>query len=277
MDLISVGFVGGGNMTRAIAGGLLASGFSAAHMLIAEPSAERRETLRQELADVAITDDNSEVAANSDCMVLAVKPQILAMVCRDLAEQAQRTKPLIVSIAAGVRSEDIDRWLGGHFAIVRVMPNQPALLRQGVSGIFANERVTATEYAGAERIMAAVGRVVRVPREADIDAVTAVSGSGPAYLYLLIDMLIQTARTLGLDEQAAATLALETACGAAALAAASDESMQELIARVRSPGGTTAAALDSLEEQNIRGIFANALTAARDRAVALADEAHKQD
>ncbi|MDH3532946.1 MAG: pyrroline-5-carboxylate reductase, partial [Gammaproteobacteria bacterium] len=127
------------------------------------------------------------------------------------------------------------------------------------------------------RIMAAVGRVVRVPREADIDAVTAVSGSGPAYLYLLIDMLIQTARTLGLDEQAAATLALETACGAAALAAASDESMQELIARVRSPGGTTAAALDSLEEQNIRGIFANALTAARDRAVALADEAHKQD
>jgi len=277
MGEISVGFVGGGNMTRAIAGGLLASGFSATDILISEPSAEQREILRQEFPGVATTDGNSEAAAQSDYLVLAVKPQILATACRDLAGQVQRTRPLIISIVAGIRSDDIDRWLGGNLAIVRVMPNQPALLQQGVSGVFANERVTAAEQAGAERIMAAVGRVVSVPREADIDAVTAISGSGPAYFYLLIDMLMQTAQQLGLDDQAAATLAMETASGAAALATASGESMQKLIARVRSPGGTTAAALDSLEEQNIRDIFARALTAARDRAVALADEAHKQD
>lgn len=277
MGEISVGFVGGGNMTRAIAGGLLASGFSATDILISEPSAKQREILRQEFPGVATTDGNSEAAAQSDYLVLAVKPQILATACRDLAGQVQRTRPLIISIVAGIRSDDIDRWLGGNLAIVRVMPNQPALLQQGVSGVFANERVTAAEQAGAERIMAAVGRVVSVPREADIDAVTAISGSGPAYFYLLIDMLMQTAQQLGLDDQAAATLAMETASGAAALATASGESMQKLIARVRSPGGTTAAALDSLEEQNIRDIFARALTAARDRAVALADEAHKQD
>ena len=277
MGEISVGFVGGGNMTRAIAGGLLASGFSATDILISEPSAKQREMLRQEFPGVATTDGNGEAAAQSDYLVLAVKPQILATACRDLAGQVQRTRPLIISIVAGIRSDDIDRWLGGNLAIVRAMPNQPALLQQGVSGIFANERVTAAEQAGAERIMAAVGRVVSVPREADIDAVTAISGSGPAYFYLLIDMLMQTARQLGLDDQAAATLAMETASGAAALATASGESMQKLIARVRSPGGTTAAALDSLEEQNIRDIFARALTAARDRAVALADEAHKQD
>lgn len=277
MGEISVGFVGGGNMTRAIAGGLLASGFSATDILISEPSAKQREILRQEFPGVATTDGNSEAAAQSDYLVLAVKPQILATACRDLAGQVQRTRPLIISIVAGIRSDDIDRWLGGNLAIVRVMPNQPALLQQGVSGVFANERVTAAEQAGAERIMAAVGRVVSVPREADIDAVTAISGSGPAYFYLLIDMLMQTAQQLGLDDQAAATLAMETASGAAALATAGGESMQKLIARVRSPGGTTAAALDSLEEQNIRDIFARALTAARDRAVALADEAHKQD
>lgn len=277
MGEISVGFVGGGNMTRAIAGGLLASGFSATDILISEPSAKQREILRQEFPGVATTDGNSEAAAQSDYLVLAVKPQILAAACRDLASQVQRTRPLVISIVAGIRSDDIDRWLGGNLAIVRVMPNQPALLQQGVSGVFANERVTAAEQAGAERIMAAVGRVVSVPREADIDAVTAISGSGPAYFYLLIDMLMQTAQQLGLDDQAAATLAMETASGAAALATASGESMQKLIARVRSPGGTTAAALNSLEEQNIRDIFARALTAARDRAVALADEAHKQD
>ena len=146
----------------------------------------------------------------------------------------------------------------------------------GVSGVFANNRVTTSQLERAERVMAAVGRVVRVADEADIDVVTAISGSGPAYFFLLIDMLETTARELGLDEQAAQSLALETATGAAALAASSDTSMDELIARVRSPGGTTAAALDSLDAADVRAIFARAFTAARDRAVALADAAHDQ-
>ena len=175
------------------------------------------------------------------------------------------------------RSDDIDRWLGGDLAIVRVMPNQPALIRQGASGLFANARVSSSDIERARQIMGAVGTVVTVDREADIDAVTAVSGSGPAYVFLLIDMLEKTAVDLGLEETAAARLAIDTAAGAAALAKASGDSMNTLIERVRSPGGTTAAALDSLEAQNVRAIFADALAAARDRAVVLADEAHKQD
>ena len=273
----TVGFIGGGNMTRAIVRGLLASGFAAADILIAEPSADQRNILAQDLPGANISDDNNEAAARAACLVLAVKPQVLTVVCDELAHTVQQTKPLIISIAAGVRSDDIDAWLGGGLAVVRVMPNQPALLGLGVSGLFANEQTNVEQKERATNILSAVGNVVQVPRETDIDAVTAISGSGPAYFFLLIDMLARTAREFGLDEQVAHTLAVETASGAAALATASDEPMDALIARVRSPGGTTAAALDSLEQQNIRDIFARALTAARDRAVVLADRAHTQD
>ena len=155
------------------------------------------------------------------------------------------------------------------------MPNQPALLRLGVSALFANAKSGESDRDLAETIMAAVGKVVWVGNESDIDSVTAISGSGPAYFYLLIDMLVQIATSLGLDDAAARTLATETALGASTLAAASDEAMDELIAKVRSPGGTTAAALDSLEDQNVRAIFNTALRAARDRAIELADEAGK--
>jgi len=265
-----VGFIGGGNMTRAIAGGLLASGFSASNIAIAEPAAEQRARLADELPDTSITESNHTVAAQVGCLVLATKPQVLANVCRDLAATVQANKPLIVSIAAGVRSSDIDSWLGGGLAVVRAMPNQPALLRLGVSALYANEEASAGDRELAATIMGSVGKVVTVPTEEDT---TAISGSGPAYFYLLIDMLAKTAKTLGLDEAAARTLATETAVGAAALATNSDETMDELIARVRSPGGTTAAALDYLEQQDVRDIFAAALTAARNKAAQLADEA----
>ena len=270
-----VGFIGGGNMTRAIAGGLLASGIAGSDIAIAEPSSEQRQNLAEELPGIEITADNSAVAAEANCLVLALKPQVLAHVCRELAAVAQTNKPLIVSIAAGIRSSDIDTWLGGGLAVVRVMPNQPALLRLGVSALFANDQVSDDDRRVATTIMSAVGKVVQVATEADIDAVTAISGSGPAYFYLLIDVLVSTAKNLGLDERAARTLATETAVGAAALAADSDEAIDQLIARVRSPGGTTAAALDSLEQQGVRDIFATALIAARDRATELADEAGK--
>jgi len=268
-----VGFIGGGNMTRAIAGGLLASGFSASDIAVADPSAKQRARLADELPDVSITESNHAVAEHVGCLVLATKPQVLANVCRDLAATVQAEKPLIVSIAAGVHSTDIDSWLGDGLAVVRVMPNQPALLRLGVSALYANDRASSGDRELAATIMGSVGTVVTVPTEADIDIATAISGSGPAYFYLLIDMLVKTASTLGLDEEAAHTLATETAVGAAALAANSDETMDELIARVRSPGGTTATALDCLEQQGVRDIFAAALTAARDKATELADEA----
>jgi pyrroline-5-carboxylate reductase len=270
----SIAFVGGGNMTRAIVGGLLEGGHPATLISIAEPSGAQREVLAQTLPGVFITASNDDVVPSSSSVILAVKPQIIATVCRDLKAAVQRSRPLIISIAAGPRIVDIDTWLGGGNAIARVMPNQASLIRKGVSGIYANETTTPEQLRSAKEIMSAVGPVVVVSKEQDIDTVTAVSGSGPAYFYLLIDMLAKTGAGLGLNADAARQLAIETACGAAALAQTSDATMDDLIARVRSPGGTTAAALDSLDASGIRDIFTAALTAARDRAVILADDAH---
>jgi pyrroline-5-carboxylate reductase len=270
-----IGFIGGGNMTFAIAGGMLGSGYAAANIAISEPSAEQRERLTGTLPGVTINSDNTATAKHADCIVLATKPQVLAGVCRDLATDIQNSKPLILSIAAGVRSNDIEDWLGGDLAVVRVMPNQPAFLGLGVSALFANDNCSDADRALAATVMQAVGKIVQVNAETDIDSVTAISGSGPAYFYLLIDMMVQTATAMGLDDATARTLAVETAVGASALAADSDAAMSELIAKVRSPGGTTAAALDSLEEQDVRAIFSAALKAAKERANQLADEAGK--
>ncbi len=270
-----VAFVGGGNMTRAIAGGLIDSGFAPTDILISEPVEASRISLANTFSGVIIADDNKDIVANVGCVVLSVKPQVLPAVCRDLRDAVQQTHPLIVSIAAGTRSADIDAWLGGGLSVIRIMPNQPALLRLGVSGLFANARVSDEEREHAAGIIAAVGSVVYVEREQDIDAITAVSGSGPAYFFLLIDMLTKTAIDLGIDEEAAKTLAIDTANGAAALARSESESMEALIARVRSPGGTTAAALDSLENAGVRDIFSAAITAGCNRAKTLADQAHK--
>ena len=269
-----IAFIGGGNMTRAIVGGLLDNGYAAADLLVAEPDDERRAALQADFAGIGLSDDNETATGQAENLVLAVKPQILSNVCRQIAQPVQQQRPLIISIAAGPRSDDIDRWLGGGNAVIRAMPNQPALLGLGVSGMYANAASSAAQIDTAQRILSAIGPVVSVANEQDIDAVTAVSGSGPAYFYLLIDMLAKTGSRLGLDEDSARRLAVETAKGAASLAHASDVSMDELIARVRSPGGTTAAALDSLEDQGVRDIFERAVTAARDRAQVLADQAH---
>ncbi|MGI9201158.1 MAG: pyrroline-5-carboxylate reductase [Woeseiaceae bacterium] len=273
MSNTTIGFIGGGNMTLAIAGGLLASNYPAEHLCISEPSAEQRERLANILPGVDISADNKAIAGNVDCLVLATKPQVLADVCREMVNIVQGRKPLVVSIAAGVRGADIDAWLGGGLAVVRVMPNQPALLRMGASGLFANSMASDDDRELASSVMAAVGNIVWVESETDIDSVTAISGSGPAYFFLLIDMLAKTAVEMGLDENAGRELAVQTALGAAAMAEQTEDSMDDLIARVRSPGGTTAAALDSLDAQNVRAIFSAALTAARDRARQLADEA----
>ena len=270
-----IGFIGGGNMTRAIVAGLIEGHYPADDLLIAEPAIEQRAVLSRDLPGVIIEESNSDVASRAGTLVLAVKPQVMQDVCRDLADTVQDAHPLIVSVAAGIRSEDIDAWLGGGLPVVRVMPNQPALLRLGASGLFANERTSEEQKERATRILSAVGHVVAVSSDADIDAVTAISGTGPAYFYLLIDMMIRSAQAFGLDAQAAQILTIETAKGAAAIADAEDETMASLIERVRSPGGTTTAAFDSLEDDHVRDIFARAFKAARDRAIALADEANK--
>ncbi|NNF40196.1 MAG: pyrroline-5-carboxylate reductase [Woeseiaceae bacterium] len=275
MDYGKVAFVGGGNMTRALVGGMLAAGYEPGHVLVSEPDASRRETLSLELPGILIDAQNDAVVREAECVVFAVKPQIMSTVCKPLAALVQRTKPLIISIAAGIRSSDIDAWLGGSLAVVRVMPNQAALLRLGISGMYVNERTDELQRRAASNIIATTGPVIAVPTEEDIDTVTAVSGTGPAYFYLLVDMLVTVAVEMGLSYDSALKLVLETARGAGELAEQSGETMESLIARVRSPGGTTAAAFDYLEGTAFRDIFSAAVIAARDRAMELADRAHE--
>lgn len=275
MERNTIGFVGGGNMARAIAGGLVRSGFGAANILIAEPRAEQRSLLQDQFPGSLVTADNDEVAERAGGLLLAVKPQILGTVCRGLASVVQARKPLIVSIAAGPTVSDIDAWLGGGLEVVRVMPNQPALIDQGISAMYANARTDESGRALAERIMSAVGQVVWISDENLLNAVTAVSGTGPAYVYLLLDIMINSAIDLGIDAKTARALVVQTARGAAALAAAESEAIDSLIERVRSPGGTTTAAFEYLDAADVRGIFAAAITAARDRASSLAEEARR--
>lgn len=265
-----VGLIGGGNMARAIGGGLLRGGMHATDLMIAEPVPEQCEGLRKELYGAMVTDDNKIVAAAAEILLFAVKPQILKPVCVGLVAEVQKKRPLIMSIAAGPKSEDIDAWLGGGLSVVRVMPNQPALIDQGISALFANERTSEERKQQAEKIMTAVGHAVWLDSEDKMDAVTAVSGTGPSYFYLLIDIMIESAKKFGIDEATARTLAVETARGATALAAAETESMSKLIERVRSPGGTTTAAFEYLDEKDARGIFATAIDEAEKRAAELA-------
>ncbi len=275
MDYGKVAFIGGGNMARALAGGMLAAGYEPGHVVISEPVAEQRARLTDELPGAIVIERNEDAVRDAECVLFAVKPQVLSDVCKPLAPIVQETKPLIISIAAGVRARDIEHWLGGNLPVVRVMPNQPALLRLGISGLYANEHTSERQLRAATNIISTTGPVIRVRGEADIDTVTAISGTGPAYFYLLVDMLVTTAVDLGLGYDDALTLVLETARGAGEMAEQSGESMDELISRVRSPGGTTAAALDHLDATEFRAIFTAAVVAARDRAVALADQAHE--
>ena len=274
MDYGKVAYVGGGNMARALAGGMLAAGYEPSHLLISEPLAEHRDSLARVLNGAVILEHNEDAVRSAECIVLAVKPQILSDVCKPLAALAQQNKPLVISIAAGVRARDIETWLGGELPVVRVMPNQPALLRLGISGLYANEHTSEKQLRAATNIISTTGPVIRVDSEEDIDTVTAVSGTGPAYFYLLVDMLVKAAVDLGLPYDAALALVLETARGAGEMAEQSGETMDSLIARVRSPGGTTAAAFDHLDGTDFRDIFSAAVVAARDRAVHLADQAH---
>jgi pyrroline-5-carboxylate reductase len=271
----TIGFIGGGNMARAIAGGLIRSGFDAANIFIAEPRAEQRQLLQSQFPGSVVSGNNHEVAASAGGLLLAVKPQIRGTVCRDHEPIVRKRKPLVVSIAAGPPVADNDGWHGGELDVVRVMPNQPALIDRGISAMFANERTDELGRILAERIMSAVGQVVWIDDESLLDAVTAVSGTGPAYVYLLIDMMINAAIELGIDAETARTLVIQTVRGAAALAAAEREPIPALIDRVRSPGGTTTAAFECLDAADVRGIFAEAIIRARDRARSLAEEARR--
>jgi len=266
----SIGFIGSGNMARSLVGGLIANGYDRKRLMCSDPNPDQRHGAEAALG-VPVVGENREVVAASDVLVLAVKPQVLREVATDIGPGVQGKKPLVISVAAGIRSADLDRWLGGNVAIVRVMPNTAALIGSGASGLYANSRVSAGQRDLAETILRAVGVTVWVSDETQIDTVTAVSGSGPAYFFLVMEVLEQAAIRHGLDPRTARLLTLETAYGAAKMALEGQEEPSTLRRRVTSPGGTTERAVQALEQGDIARLFDNAVAAAIQRARELAD------
>lgn len=266
----TIGFIGAGNMARSLAGGLIQSGTARERLLLADPDASQRQGAEQALG-VATLADNSALAARAQVLVLAVKPQALKAVATGIAGVVQKTRPLVISIAAGIRVADLEQWLGGNLPIVRVMPNTAALIGSGASGLYANARVSAAQRDEAESILRAVGVTVWVEKEALIDTVTAVSGSGPAYFFLVMEVLEKAAIKHGLDPHTARLLTLETAYGAAKMALEGGEEPALLRKRVTSPGGTTEQAVKTLEAGQIEKIFDDAVVAAIHRAGELGD------
>ena len=258
-----IGFVGGGNMARSLVGGLVARGADARSIAVAEPQEALRDALARDFG-VRTSADNAEAVRASDVVVLAVKPQVMKAVCVALSP-ALADGALVVSIAAGVRIAQFERWLGAGRAIVRAMPNTPALVGEGIAGLVANAQVTAAQREAAQSILEAAGRVAWIEREALMDAVTAVSGSGPAYFFLLIETLEAAAIEQGLPGAIARELVLQTALGAARMARDSSEPPSTLRERVTSPGGTTAAALDAFAAGGLRELVAAAVARATER------------
>jgi pyrroline-5-carboxylate reductase len=270
MDKPLVGFIGAGNMARSLAGGLLRNGWDAARLVLSDPHDHQRASIENALG-LKVYSDNRDVVRQSDILVLATKPQVLAQVATELAATVQQKRPLIISIAAGIRSADIERWLGGNLAVVRAMPNTPALVGSGASGLYANARVTVAQHDQAESILRAVGVTAWVNNEQLIDVVTALSGSGPAYFFLVMEVLEAAAIHAGLDAAKARLLTLETAVGAAKMALEGGEEPALLRKRVTSPGGTTEAAIKVMEQAGIRQMFDQAVAAAVRRANELGD------
>jgi pyrroline-5-carboxylate reductase len=271
---LHIAFIGGGNMARSLVSGLIERGCKPGYISVADPSPEQR-ALISKRSPVRMSADGAGAMRDADVVVFAVKPQMMKGAAEGVAAALQPRRPLIVSVAAGITTQDLDRWLGGGNAIVRVMPNTPALLGAGAAGLYANKNVDAGQRATAQALMEAVGTALWIDDESLMDAVTALSGSGPAYFFLLMEAMEAAALELGLPADAARRLTLQTAFGAARMALESGAAPAELRAQVTSPGGTTAAALQVFEDAKLRAIVARALTAARDRGRQLSQEAAK--
>jgi pyrroline-5-carboxylate reductase len=261
--------LGGGNMGRALIGGMLRRGTRPEHITVGESSEAAREALSADFG-VQATADNAAAVEPAAVIVLAVKPQAAGAVLAPLQPALQRTRPVVISIAAGIRLAALESWCGAGVPVVRAMPNRPALVGAGATGLFAPASVAGTYREVAERVMQAVGEVIWVGAEDDLDVVTALSGSGPAYFFLVAELLTQGAIDLGLDPAAAQRLAIATLHGSGQLAHAGDGDLARLRAEVTSKGGTTEAAVKSFEAADLRGIVARALEAATRRSRELA-------
>ncbi|MCS4505571.1 Pyrroline-5-carboxylate reductase [wastewater metagenome] len=275
MNEHTIAFIGGGNMARSLIGGLVADGYPAARIRVADPSEERRDELAGRFG-VTVTGDNAEAVDGADAVVLAVKPQVIRDVAESLGGQLRAQHTLTISIAAGVREADLSRWLGGRVAVVRAMPNTPALVQTGATALYANEHVTEHGRNLAESLLRAVGVTEWLSDEALMDAVTAISGSGPAYFFLLMEMMEDAGTELGLPREKARLLTLETALGAARMALESEETPARLRERVTSPNGVTHAVVTALEDGDVRTLYRKALEAGAARARELGDQLGEQ-
>lgn len=261
-------FIGGGNMATALIGGLLKKGWPAGDLRVVEIDSAARERLKP--LQVQAHADTASGVAGADCVVLAVKPQQVQAVAREMSALVRNA--LVVSIAAGIRATDLARWLGGHGRIVRAMPNTPALVLAGITGLYAAPAVSEIDRARVEQLLGVAGTTLWVDTEERMDAVTAVSGSGPAYVFYFIEALQQAAAELGFAPDAARGLALQTFSGAVKLASESAESAATLRERVTSKGGTTERAIAELEKDHVREIIGRAVRAAAERSRELGDE-----
>ena len=271
MNDTTLAFIGGGNMASSLVGGLIADGWNPASIRVADTSAQQLERLSQHFP-VTTTTDNRAAVAQADVIVLAVKPQSMQAVTRELAADISRQHSLVISIAAGIRESTLREWLGAGTAIVRTMPNTPAMVQSGATALFANPAVNDEQRSIAESILRAVGVAIWVDDEALMDAVTALSGSGPAYFLLFMEALQQAGCELGLPDKTAHLLTLQTAFGAAKMALESTEEAATLRRRVTSPGGTTERAIAVLQDGGFEALVSRALQAAAARSRELADE-----
>ena len=269
MSKTRIAFIGAGNMAASLIGGLRAKGLEAEQIRASDPGAETRSKVAAEHG-IAVFADNAEAIKDAEVVVLAVKPQAMKAVCEAIRPNLKPNQ-LVVSIAAGITCASMNNWLGAQ-PIVRCMPNTPALLRQGVSGLFATAEVSAEQRQQAEELLSAVGIALWLDEEQQLDAVTAVSGSGPAYFFLLIEAMTAAGVKLGLPADIAAQLTMQTALGAAHMAVASDVDAAELRRRVTSPAGTTEAAIKSFQAGGFEALVEKALGAAAHRSAEMAEQ-----
>ncbi len=265
-----VAFVGAGNMGEALIRGLLQAGHTAERIAIADARPEQVEALQARYPGLA-TGRAEDLAGSSATLVLAVKPQTLPELAPGLRDAVAIGAPLVLSVAAGITTRQLAAWLGPQTRLIRAMPNTPALVGAGVSGLYAAPTATPEDHATATRLLEAVGRAIWVTDEEQMHAVTATSGSGPAYVFLMIEAMEEAARTLGLPSETALELTLGTLAGATRLATETQEDAAELRRRVTSPGGTTERALQVLEDGDLRGLIRRAMQAAADRSRELGD------
>jgi len=270
LESLSIALVGGGNMARGIIGGLLGKGAKASAITVSEPLEASRQSLVSDFG-VRVTADNADAVRDAQVVVLAVKPQLMSGVARALAPALRQSRPLVISVAAGIRADRLQHWLGADIPVVRSMPNRPALIGAGASGLYADASVPAASRRLAELVLASTGLTVWVNAEDQIDAVTALSGSGPAYFFRLAELMAEAGTALGLDADVARQLAAQTLAGAGQLVASeATPDLARMRAEVTSKGGTTEAALNTFAAQGFEQLVAAAMAAAERRSRELA-------